>query len=204
MPISGTAADNHPIRVSAVALKCCAAGPAFAAEAENILESFRQKAHLEPMSVWLLAFFLMSGALSFAAGILLPLLVLEKLYFFSETPSLLQIVAGLWQNDDVLLAVLVAAFSLVFPLAKLFVLFLEAIGQFSRNGQASRAFRHMSMVGRWSMMDVLLVAIVIFAAKTSGFATATTQPGLWFYAYAALASAVSAALIRNSAQPVTT
>jgi paraquat-inducible protein A len=153
------------------------------------------------MSVWLLAFFLMSGALSFTAGILLPLLVLEKLYFFTETPSLLQIVSGLWQNGDGLLAVLVCAFSLIFPVAKLFVLFLEAIGQLSRNGQASSAFRHIAMVGRWSMMDVLLVAIVIFAAKTSGFATATTQPGLWFYAYAVLASAVSAALIKRSAEP---
>nr|WP_306268144.1 paraquat-inducible protein A [Pararhizobium sp. IMCC3301] len=154
------------------------------------------------MFVWLLAFFLMSGALSFAAGILLPLLVLEKLYFFSETPSLIQIIGGLWQNNDMFLALLVGAFSLIFPVAKLFVLFLEAIGQFSRNGHASTAFRHMSMIGRWSMMDVLLVAIVIFAAKTSGFATATTQPGLWFYAYAVLASAASAALIRKSAQPV--
>jgi len=168
------------------------------------LESYVGKAHLQPMFVWLLAFFLMSGALSFAAGILLPLLVLEKLYFFTETPSLLQIVAGLWQNGDVFLSLMVGAFSLIFPIAKLFVLFLEAIGRYSQNGQVSKAFRHISMVGRWSMMDVLLVAIVIFAAKTSGFATATTQLGLWFYAYAVLASAASAALIKRSANPVTT
>lgn len=155
------------------------------------------------MYIWLLSFFLMTGALSFMAGVTLPLLVLEKLYFFTETPSLLQIVAGLWQNEDVLLSFVVAAFSLVFPVVKLFVLFLEAIGNFSRNGQASNAFRHMSMVGRWSMMDVLLVAIVIFAAKTSGFATATSQPGLWFYAYAVFASAISAVLIKRSSQPTT-
>jgi len=32
------------------------------------------------------------------------------------------------------------------------------------------------------MMDVLLVAIAIFAAKSSGLANAFTQPGLWFFA----------------------
>lgn len=32
----------------------------------------------------------------------------------------------------------------------------------------------------------MLVAIVIFAAKTSGMAEAFTQPGLWFYAGSAV------------------
>lgn len=155
------------------------------------------------MYVWLISFFLMTGALSFTAGVTLPLLVLEKLYFFTETPSLLQIVVGLWQNGDLLLSILVGAFSLVFPVVKLFVLFLEAIGGFSKAGQTSNAFRHVSMLGRWSMMDVLLVAIVIFAAKTSGFATATSQPGLWFYAFAVFASAISAVLIKRSNAPAT-
>ncbi|MFK8033096.1 MAG: paraquat-inducible protein A [Hyphomicrobiales bacterium] len=155
------------------------------------------------MYIWLLSFFLMTGALSFTAGVTLPLLVLEKLYFFTETPSLLQIVIGLWQNGDLLLSILVGAFSLLFPVVKLFVLFLEAIGGYSKNGQASNAFRHVSMLGRWSMMDVLLVAIVIFAAKTSGFATATSQPGLWFYAYAVFASAISAVLIKRPSAAAT-
>ena len=58
---------------------------------------------------------------------------------------------------------------------------------------------------KWSMMDVLLVAIVIFATKTSGLAQAFTQPGLWFYAGSSLAvaalsaSTLAAATLRNSA-----
>jgi paraquat-inducible protein A len=36
------------------------------------------------------------------------------------------------------------------------------------------------------MMDVLLVAIVVFAAKTSGLANAFSQPGLWFFALSAI------------------
>jgi len=35
-------------------------------------------------------------------------------------------------------------------------------------------------------MDVMLVAIVIAAAKTSGLANAFTEPGLWCYAGSAL------------------
>ncbi|MBL4644979.1 MAG: paraquat-inducible protein A, partial [Rhizobiales bacterium] len=62
--------------------------------------------------LWLLAFILLSGTVSFTAGVLLPLLQLDRLYFFTETPSLLQIIVGLLQEGDVLLGLLVAGFSL--------------------------------------------------------------------------------------------
>jgi paraquat-inducible protein A len=44
-------------------------------------------------------------------------------------------------------------------------------------------------------MDVLLVAIVIAAAKTSGLAEAFSQPGLWFYAGSTLAVSAAQALL---------
>ena len=47
------------------------------------------------------------------------------------------------------------------------------------------------------MMDVLLVALVIFAAKTSGLANAFAQPGLWFYATSAIAGAIAAGLLKR-------
>ncbi len=146
---------------------------------------------------WLLAFILLSGAVSFTAGILLPLLQMDRLYFFTETPSLLQIIVGLMQEGDLLLGLLVAGFSLVFPLVKFFVLFVESLMVASVSDNSSKFFKHISMLSKWSMMDVLLVALVIFAAKTSGFAEAITQMGIWFYSYAVLASAVGASLIKR-------
>ena len=40
-------------------------------------------------------------------------------------------------------------------------------------------------------MDVLIVALVIVAAKTGGIATALTQPGLWFYLASALLAIIA-------------
>ena len=62
---------------------------------------------------------LLAAAISFGLGITLPLIRLEKLYFFTETPSLIGVVAGLWNQGDMALAALVAAFSLVFPVVKM-------------------------------------------------------------------------------------
>jgi len=78
---------------------------------------------------------------------------------------------------------------------KLTFLMVEAV---SENGLAAgRLGRIVPLLSKWSMMDVMLVAIVIFAAKTSGLAQAFTQPGLWFYA----ASAILAGALQGVVRP---
>ncbi|MBB3390423.1 putative paraquat-inducible protein A [Rhizobium sp. BK275] len=54
-----------------------------------------------------------------ALGLVLPLVRFEKLWFFDETPSLLEIVASLWGGGDVALAALVALVSIVLPVLKM-------------------------------------------------------------------------------------
>ena len=128
---------------------------------------------------------LLTAAISFGLGISLPLVHFQKFFIFSETPSLLEVVWGLWQQSDVGLAVLVGLFSLVFPVVKLLTVFEAAYG-------SGRYPAWASVLAKWSMMDVLLVAILVFAAKTSGIASAVSQPGIWFYALSAVSAAVAA------------
>lgn len=133
---------------------------------------------------------LVFSALSLALGIVLPLVLFEKLYFFSETPSLIDIIASLWMQQNRMLAVVVGLFSVVFPMTKLVVVAFEAT---TPKGDAARdrlLSRLLPLLARWSMMDVMLVALVIFAAKTSGMAEAFTQPGLWFYAGSAVMTGI--------------
>lgn len=127
---------------------------------------------------------LLIAAVSFGLGISLPLMRFEKLFFFAETPSLLDIVTGLWGDGETWLALVVVIFSIVFPLVK-----LVAVFQATLSGKALGGWT--AALAKWSMMDVLLVAILVFAAKTSGLAGAFTQPGLWFFALSAVATALS-------------
>ena len=122
--------------------------------------------------------------ISFALGIVLPLVKFESFYFFDQTPSLIGIVSTLIEGGDILLAILVGCFSILFPVVKQFAVTYEAFSQ----GKEQPEFltRLVPILSKWSMMDVLLVAIVIVAAKTSGMANAFSQPGLWFYAASAL------------------
>jgi paraquat-inducible protein A len=128
--------------------------------------------------------FLLTAAISFGLGISLPLVRLEKLYFFTETPSLIDVIAGLWVEGNVLLSLVIVLFSIIFPAAKLYSAFNSMLNERDLPGW-------IAILGKWSLMDVLLVAILIFAAKTSGFATAFAQPGIWFYMTSTLFSAIA-------------
>ena len=68
-------------------------------------------------------FLLLISAVSFGLGISLPLMTFEKLWFFSETPSLLGIIADLWTGGEILLFLVVLSFSILFPLVKMFTVF---------------------------------------------------------------------------------
>ena len=133
----------------------------------------------------------------FALGLTLPLMTFEKLFFFEENPSLFAIVSSLWESN-ILLALLVALFSIVFPFVKMAAVAAEALTPpRTKSGWFARL---VPILTKWSMMDVMLVAIVIAAAKTSGLANAFTEAGLWCYAGAALMTTVIQWLVARRAQ----
>jgi paraquat-inducible protein A len=147
------------------------------------------------------AIFLVAAPFLLALGLVLPLVRFEKLYFFSETPSLLAIIQSLWQTGDGFLAAIVALVSIVLPVLKMVSLAVEAISD-GEGGTGTFFFSHVvPQLSRWSMMDVLLVAIVIAAAKTSGLASAFTQSGLWCYAGSTIISGLLHSLLRKASGP---
>ncbi len=134
---------------------------------------------------------ILASALLLPLGLTWPLMRLDRLYFLTDEPSLVDAVSGLWADGSIVLAGIVFLASIAFPLAKL--LFL----QLASAGYGGRLVRHLHALGRWSMMDVLIVALVVFGAKTSGLAEAIAEPGLWAYAGSAVAAALAALLIER-------
>ncbi len=140
----------------------------------------------------LLSILLPAATVCFVLGLVLPLMQIERLYLLKSRPSLIEIVSGLWVEGDWPLAIVVALFSILFPALKLLALHVAVIG-----GYARAPFGLMTALGKWSLMDVTLVALVIFAAKSSGLATAASLPGLWLYGAATLITAAAAAMARR-------
>jgi len=132
----------------------------------------------------------------FALGLVLPIATFERLFFLTERPSLLEIVASLWSDSDYFLAVVIGLFSVAFPAAKLLVLHMA-----SADGAQRHLVHRAGALSKWSMMDVLVVALAVFAAKTTGLASAAAQPGIWLYGAAALLSAIIAEILKRDDRP---
>ncbi len=145
----------------------------------------------------ILPLLLLGASLCFALGITLPLMEIDRLYFFTATPSLMEVTTGLWTHGDYAIAIITALFSLVFPLAKLAVLHIAAFPSASGAPAIPHWFKALA---RWSMLDVLVVALVVFAAKTSGLASAAAKPGLWFFALSVVLTALASRIVTAKGQ----
>ena len=148
-----------------------------------------------PAMRYIAASILFAATFCYALGITMPLIEVKRLVFFTNEPSLIGMIASLWQGGDVLLAAIVALFSVLFPAVKLALLHVAAYGGGPGEVRVPATLR--ALAG-WSMLDVLLVALVIFAAKTTGLATALTLPGLWFFAASVLLTATASALAKRA------
>ena len=135
------------------------------------------------------------AALCLPLGWILPLLQLERLYFFKDTPSLVDLVSGLWAEGDIGLSAIIVIVSFAFPLAKLSGLSIILTLPPDRSESAQRIGNWLAIFSKWSMLDVVLVALAIFAAKTSGLAAAISQPGIWFFTASTISSSIAAGLI---------
>lgn len=133
---------------------------------------------------------LASATFCFALGITQPLLRVDRLLVFTDEPNLLQVVSSLAVGGDLVLAIVIGLFSIGFPALKLLLLHMAAYGRGSIP-------RWLPAISNWSMLDVVLVALVIFAAKTSGLADAASRAGLWFFAASSLLTALASALVRK-------
>lgn len=139
---------------------------------------------------------LLLATLCFPLGLVLPLVTVERLLIFTDEPSLVGMIHGLWISGELGLAAIITLFSLVLPTLKLAFLHLAAY----RDGDIAVSYpAWLKALSKWSMLDVLLVALVIFAAKTSGLANAFAKPGLWFFAASVILTAAAVSLVRGKA-----
>ncbi len=95
---------------------------------------------------------------------LLPILELDRLGHHSES-SLLFGTIDLLTHGDWFVGIIVLVFSIIFPLVKILMLLeLSLLGLLHRRHKAS-TYRVMEFAGKWSMMDVMLLAFLVMLVK---------------------------------------
>jgi paraquat-inducible protein A len=127
-------------------------------------------------------------ALSLAALILfipantLPILSMTKMGYKSES-TIWSGVVELWESGTPGIAVLVLLCSIVIPLAKICGLFFLCATWRRRPPKSNTSLMHfIDFIGRWSMLDVFLVAILVALVKLGTIATIYPEQGIVAFA----------------------
>lgn len=118
------------------------------------------------------------GGLSlYFPAVLLPILEIEQLGHH-HAASLLGGTLDLIGNGNLLVGFIVLAFSIVLPLVKLLALLeLSYVGIAKRRHRAW-TYRLVEWAGRWSMMDVLLLALLVTLVKLGDLVTFHLGPAV--------------------------
>ena len=125
---------------------------------------------------------LLLASILYPIGLLVPAIETRQLGWLRDDHSLAGLVWGLANQDQLWLALTVGLFSIAFPLTKLVWMWRL---QFSRARPASStALRALEALGKWSMADVLIVAMTVFTLQGSGWLGAQPRPGIAIFALA--------------------
>ncbi len=130
-------------------------------------------------------------------GITLPVIRLTRLYVWTDTFSIATVIWTLFSEGEFWLSIILLLFSIVFPVLKLlYLLILFAIPQPNLERHSQRIHR-LAWLGKWSMLDVLVLALVIFYVKSSGIADAAALPGIYFFAASVVLTMIATSQIQK-------
>jgi paraquat-inducible protein A len=109
----------------------------------------------------------MGALFLFPAAVMLPILEIERLGY-RHASSLLGGIVELFHSGSWFIATIILLFSIVLPIVKLITLLELCWFRYLEHHHRAWAYRMIEFSGRWSMMDVMLLAFLVMLVKLSG------------------------------------
>jgi paraquat-inducible protein A len=123
-----------------------------------------------------------AAAIALAALVLYPIAVTQPMLTVrqlgnAQTSSIIDGVIALLADGEIIVGVIVLFCSIIFPLGKLAgLLVMSAIGRRLARSHRAFTYRVIEFTGRWGMLDVLAVAVLVAALKLGNVMDVTPGP----------------------------
>lgn len=118
------------------------------------------------------------------AGWVTPIMTVEAFVFIGDEVSILDSVWRLLESGEVFLFIVLTVFSIVFPIAKLVTAFyLWFLAPVTRPGFL-RTLSWIETLGKWSMLDVFVVALIVVALQISIVSDVALHAGIYLFTLA--------------------
>jgi len=121
------------------------------------------------------------ASILFLLGISMPMLTITQLLVFDNTVSVISGVGELFKTGHFILFMLIAIFSLALPILKIGVIYY-ALSVIQQSPKKFEKYLHLiHRYGRWAMLDVMVVALLIVTVKLGAIARIEVHEGLYVF-----------------------
>jgi paraquat-inducible protein A len=124
---------------------------------------------------------LASAMVFFVAGIFLPFTSVTKLWLFQNQISVYHGLIILWRAGELFLFLILFVFTICLPFIKITAMLVLWLYPRLGTPHARKAFRFVSNMGKWSMLDVFVVAILVLTIKSSSVADIKVGDGFFLF-----------------------
>jgi len=132
------------------------------------------------------SFLIILATVFFALGVMLPAIRFTTVFVWTNQHSVATIIWALWKNEEFFLCFVIFMFSIFFPFLKLFYLLTLVTSPDMPAEFRTKSISAMEWLGRYSMTDVMVLALMIFYVNASGYTEASVLPGIYFFAASAI------------------
>ncbi|WP_413586617.1 paraquat-inducible protein A [Bdellovibrio sp. HCB274] len=135
-----------------------------------------------------------SALILYVPANLLPFMSLE-VYGNKNTATIWEGIVTLSQGGSWGIAIVVFLASILIPFAKLIILFYLGLSAKSQGQQKlrTRLYNIVEVIGRWSMLDIFLLAVLVAVMKMGPWAHAEPGAGAWIFALVVIFTMISSA-----------
>jgi len=117
----------------------------------------------------------------FITGIFLPFTSVTKLWLFQNQISVYHGLIILWQAGELFLFLILFVFTVMFPFVKINAMLVLWLWPRLAVEPARRLFHFVANMGKWSMLDVFVVAILVLTIKSGGLASIRVEDGFFLF-----------------------
>ncbi len=128
------------------------------------------------------SFLIILATVFFALGVMLPAIRFTTVFVWTNQHSIATVIWALYANQEYFLCFVIFAFSILFPFMKLFYLLTLVTSPDMPAEFREKSISAMEWLGRYSMTDVMVLALMIFYVNASGYTEASVLPGIYFFA----------------------
>jgi paraquat-inducible protein A len=148
-----------------------------------------------PLRHRFIPFLIALALLLFGTGIFFPFFHVTKFWVFGDAVSVVGGIITLFREGEYFLFAVLTLFTLVFPCVKLGLLAIVWLEREHDLARVRRLHSWVESLGKWSMLDVFVVAILIVAMKSAAVASIHIGLGLYLFTFSVIATQFASAWV---------